>query len=352
MRDLTQHLTTRADDSHAAPVPGPLRAAAPPRRPPGCQGQVRFFALRRIKPHAPPLVRAPVNSFEFQPCGRTPQAVDLPRLLRGPAHRAPDPQSTSFTAWTTRVSNPVRSPRSRTRASVAAQEAAFASGVPAGIYAFHRYTRGSASPCSTQGAQYGKPFRGWAPGFHSPLTRPPACPLRPVIPTNARTPRITAAAGTEFAGASSAARVRGRPPPSGRKCFTTHGAFFTHAAWLRQGSPHCAIFPTAASRRSLGRVSVPMWLAVLSDQLGIVAMVGRCPAIKLIPPGRIPNRVSPFPLRGHAVSAAVSSRCPAVWGSSPGTTHPSAARRRGGKPPPAAARLACIRPAASVQSEP
>ncbi|ANK02892.1 Hypothetical protein WLH_02492 [Escherichia coli O25b:H4] len=31
----------------------------------GCQDQVRFFALHRIKPHAPPLVRAPVNSFEF-----------------------------------------------------------------------------------------------------------------------------------------------------------------------------------------------------------------------------------------------------------------------------------------------
>ena len=28
---------------------------------------------------------------------------------------------------------------------------------------------------------------------------------------------------------------------------------------LRQGCPHCAISPTAASRRSLGRVSVPMW---------------------------------------------------------------------------------------------
>jgi hypothetical protein len=27
--------------------------------------QVRFCALRRIEPHAPPLVRAPVNSFEF-----------------------------------------------------------------------------------------------------------------------------------------------------------------------------------------------------------------------------------------------------------------------------------------------
>ena len=30
-----------------------------------CQTLVRFFALRRIEPHAPPLVRAPVNSFEF-----------------------------------------------------------------------------------------------------------------------------------------------------------------------------------------------------------------------------------------------------------------------------------------------
>src|SRR5687767_15547529 len=45
----------------------------------GCQGQVRFFALHRIEPHAPPLVRVPVNSFEFQPCGRTPQADDLTR---------------------------------------------------------------------------------------------------------------------------------------------------------------------------------------------------------------------------------------------------------------------------------
>ena len=43
---------------------------------------VRFFALLRIKPHAPLLVRAPVNSFEFQPCGRTPQAEYLLRLLR------------------------------------------------------------------------------------------------------------------------------------------------------------------------------------------------------------------------------------------------------------------------------
>ena len=50
-------------------------------------------------------------------------------------------------------------------------------------------------------------------------------------------------------------------------------AFFTHATWLDQGCPHCPKFPTAASRRSLGRVSVPVWLAVLSDQLLIVALV-------------------------------------------------------------------------------
>ena len=50
-------------------------------------------------------------------------------------------------------------------------------------------------------------------------------------------------------------------------------AFFPHAASLRQAFAHCARFPTAASRRSLGRVSVPVWLIVLSDQLPIVALV-------------------------------------------------------------------------------
>ena len=80
LRDLTQHLTTRADDSRAPPVflsseeeQGISTLSNQ------CQGLVRFFALRRIKPHTPPLVRAPVNSFEFQPCGRTPQAGYLLR---------------------------------------------------------------------------------------------------------------------------------------------------------------------------------------------------------------------------------------------------------------------------------
>ncbi len=59
-------------------------------------------------------------------------------------------------------------------------------------------------------------------------------------------------------------------------------AFFPHAAWLDQACAHCPKFPTAASRRSLGRVSVPVWLVVLSDQLQIVALVGFYPANKLI----------------------------------------------------------------------
>ncbi len=59
-------------------------------------------------------------------------------------------------------------------------------------------------------------------------------------------------------------------------------AFFTHAALLDQACAHCPIFPTAASRRSLGRVSVPVWLIILSDQLPIVALVGRYPTNWLI----------------------------------------------------------------------
>ena len=52
-------------------------------------------------------------------------------------------------------------------------------------------------------------------------------------------------------------------------------AVIPHAASLHQACAHCAIFPTAASRRSLGRVSVPVRLVILSDQLPIVALVSR-----------------------------------------------------------------------------
>ena len=52
-------------------------------------------------------------------------------------------------------------------------------------------------------------------------------------------------------------------------------AFIPHAASLRQAFAHCAKFPTAASRRSLARVSVPVWPVTLSGRLPIVALVSR-----------------------------------------------------------------------------
>ena len=132
--------------------------------------------------------------------------------------------------------------------------------------------------------------------------------------------------------------------------------FILHAASLHQACAHCAIFPTAASRRSLDRVSVPVWLVILSDQLGIVALVSRYPTNKLIPSGHIrwqeARRSPSLVLRRYAVLATVSSSYPPPSGSFPDITHPSATRQRNSKLFPVTVRLACVRPAASVQSEP
>jgi hypothetical protein len=64
-------------------------------------------------------------------------------------------------------------------------------------------------------------------------------------------------------------------------------AFIIHAAWLDQACAHCLRFPTAASRRSLGRVSVPVLLIILSNQLWIVDLVGHYPTNYLIQRGLI-----------------------------------------------------------------
>ena len=70
-------------------------------------------------------------------------------------------------------------------------------------------------------------------------------------------------------------------------------AVIPHAALLRQAFAHCAIFPTAASRRSLGRVSVPVWPIALSGRLPVVALVSRYLTNKLIGRGPIPHQ-NPF----------------------------------------------------------
>ena len=59
-------------------------------------------------------------------------------------------------------------------------------------------------------------------------------------------------------------------------------AFILHAASLHQTFVHCGIFSTAASRRSLGSVSVPMLGVVLSHPLPVIALVVHYTTNKLI----------------------------------------------------------------------
>ncbi len=69
-------------------------------------------------------------------------------------------------------------------------------------------------------------------------------------------------------------------------------AFITHAASLGQAFAHCRRFSTAASRRSLDSVSVPVTLVMLSHQLGIFALVSLYLTNKLIPHKPVPWRNS------------------------------------------------------------
>ena len=139
---------------------------------------------------------------------------------------------------------------------------------------------------------------------------------------------------------------------------------------LHQAFAHCERFPTAASRRSLGRVSVPVWMIIFSNHLTIVDLVGHYPANYLIVRRPVPNRINPLIRRSHAVLANLSTSYPSVWGPFPRVTQPSAARQRGSTvpsnstsrskarsvketvEPPVTARLACIRHAASIHPEP
>ena len=127
-------------------------------------------------------------------------------------------------------------------------------------------------------------------------------------------------------------------------------AFFTHAALLDQACAHCPIFPTAASRRSPGRVSVPVWLIILSNQLPIVALVGLYPTNQLIGRGLICQRevlrAPAFTLRSYAVLIRISPGYPPLTGRFPRVTHPSATRQHPERP--VTVRLACVRHAASV----
>ncbi|KAK5819649.1 hypothetical protein PVK06_024666 [Gossypium arboreum] len=131
--------------------------------------------------------------------------------------------------------------------------------------------------------------------------------LRPIIPDNACILCITVAAGTELADAYSPDTVIASSP--GKEVHDPW-AFYLYAALLHQAFVHCGKFPTAASRRSLGRVSVPVWLIILSDQLLIITLP--FPAIVPLPRAGSyalltrPPLETPLPLRLACVKHAAS----------------------------------------------
>jgi hypothetical protein len=109
--------------------------------------------------------------------------------------------------------------------------------------------------------------------------------------------------------------ARYRPSSSRAKGVYNPKTVIPHAASLRQAFAHCARFLAAASRRSLGRVAVPVWLIILSDQLPVIGLVSPYPTNNLM--GQKPSARhlpafldGPFPRRAYAVLAPLSGGYP------------------------------------------
>ena len=136
---------------------------------------------------------------------------------------------------------------------------------------------------------------------------------------------------------------------------------FPHAALLHQAFAHCAIFPTAASRRSLGRVSVPMWPFNLSVRLPIVDLVSRYLTNYLIGREPIFQRIAPLITVscGTVILCGISICFQMLSPSERQVAHAlltrpplsslSSIRKL---PTDSSVRLACVRRAASVRPEP
>src|SRR5688500_11694297 len=71
-------------------------------------------------------------------------------------------------------------------------------------------------------------------------------------------------------------------------------AFIPHAASLGQACAHCRRFSTAATRRCLGSISVPVSGGTLSRPIPVFALVGHYPANKLIGHGHLLGRIHTF----------------------------------------------------------
>jgi hypothetical protein len=159
-----------------------------------------------------------------------------------------------------------------------------------------------------------------------------------------------------LAGASSAHTVTTRQGASSvLKEVYNPKAVIPHAALLDQASAHCPIFPTAASRRSLGRVSVPVWPVTLSGRLPVKALVGHYPTNKLIGREHIPHQKKSFPPTpcGTRRISGISHPFRQLSQSEGQITHVLLTRSPLEYPQRSlSARLACVKHAASVRPEP
>src|SRR5699024_2430692 len=133
-------------------------------------------------------------------------------------------------------------------------------------------------------------------------------------------------------------------------------AVIPHAASLHQACAHCAISPTAASRRSLGRVSVPVWPATLSGRLPVKALVGHYPTNQLIGRESIQNHKSFLATTMRwPVLSSIRPSFPGLSQSQGQVTHVILTRSPLIHPQRAGSfsvRLACVKHAASVHPEP
>lgn len=87
---------------------------------------------------------------------------------------------------------------------------------------------------------------------------------------NTSPPRITAAAGTRF---NQGFFLNTVIIFFNKRVLQSIDLQVTHKILLDQAFAHCPRFPTAGFERSLVRVSVPMWLCILPDQLKIIGLV-------------------------------------------------------------------------------
>ena len=106
-------------------------------------------------------------------------------------------------------------------------------------------------------------------------------------------------------------------------------AFILHAALRRQTFVHCVRFPVAATRRCMGRVSVPFCPFPLSGRVPVIGLVGHYPTNSLMGDRlinrRAVKRFHPETSSGsHAVLAHLSMRYSTPFGRFLSITQPFA----------------------------